>query len=1556
MKSRFLLLLSVLALACPAVHGQKVTEDEANAVAARALGVAKSAAVRCALKNAPEKAPSASESAPVCYFYKQKSGKGFAIVSGDKRITPLIGYSDTESIDVDNLPVQLTALLDSMQTRVERMDRKAPVHPGWHAATGENPAGERLLSTAEWGQGEPYNSESPVVDGVQAPTGCVATSMSIVMKYHGFPEKGQKTITDWNPTSDAWEEHDYSKDTFNWALMQDSYTAENPGNEASRNEVAHLMRCAGISVNMNYYQNESGAPVLNAAVALHRYFNYSADVAQYHKDLYDEAEWYNRVRSNIDAGHPVIYFGEGTGAHAFVLDGYDNSDKFHINWGWDGVANGYFDLDALSPLEFSFNLFQGMISNIHPAEAGEIIWSDCFMAAQGVFAMDYIDHINISTEEVKKGEPFDIVSGYLSTPHGFKGSYGIAHTDKDLRIKSIVCSRTVAPNNSRGVEGLRINFYDIKTNEDVEEGDRLYIATLENNDEGWRLVKQSGDEPTSIAMKGNKPQWCEIEWVTDPRLTYEIHDGFDTYRRTFTGEELTEESSKFLKGSYYMIHPIGFSSSRGDFTAVKVNDILIDVCGDTYPVLINPCFMDDRYKIEFLGSKKEERFDENLADVTPGSVAEKLQGKRAYDINQLKVTGTINGKDIDFIRNNMPFLCTLDLSDATCAGGTALASGTFIQNTMKSVSLPEGLKEVPYVFASGSLKYLTLPSTIEKTDAMMCGFENGASVFVKSMIVPEIVKTRFQIIPENGTLYVLPDMLEAFKEAPYWKEFPNIEENENPVMEDISVSEGGLIYSLERDHFTIIGATDDCPEEPVFASALQYDGKEYPVTEIGYKAFLYNTTIRKVKLPKSITTIGSGAFAVSHITEFDAEDYSFTSVPNDMFENTYCLQRVRIPEGVTSLGQYSISGAESLEHIELPSTLKEIDCNSIVDHKLREIILAEGNPYYKSVDGAIYSHDMTRLCLYPMGQKRESIRIPEGVKYMNWYIFPKRDESYSIKEIILPSTLLELPLHGINSCYMGLESFIVPDNVCQLAGGSVPLVKNTVIGKSAGKPITDSNIVNCEMKDVTVRQYRYNGTDFAPYNFDVSNVYFENETVINLGDFFGKDIRKQDNPVRVYSPKTAPNFSFVSTSDEKPNMSLFVPGGVKESLSNSEKEIAHEMWDYAIAPSAGKLTVAPLYSSVEISKVEVNGAAAEEKDGVYSFTPAESATVKVTYTLNGFHITSTEYDEEFNANHRSSTIALSAESRYIEKGETMKAEAISLSDVALTWSSSDDAVASVNPQGEITAKSPGKAVITVTGSGETKSMEFKVFEVNTGIAKTGTHLDNYMLTRDIEIKGLDEQLNVEVLFDDNDTSTDHSVLDKIETGRYQARHYVSVPWRHNIILTCVTPDWEKEYVLPTEIYRMVDEIYMPESYYQVEIGQSCTIAANPVPENADYPQLDWESDNPEIATVDSEGKVTGISAGNTVIRATATDGSEVSAACNVEVMQQSGINGIGTDGIAVRGINGSIVVTGVSDDTEISVYDVCGETVYRGTEHEVRGLSAGVYIVAVSGKVFKIAI
>ena len=46
----------------------------------------------------------------------------------------------------------------------------------------------------------------------------------------------------------------------------------------------------------------------------------------------------------------MIYSGQSKEAgHAFVCDGYDGYGLFHINWGWDGMSDGYFRLQALNP-------------------------------------------------------------------------------------------------------------------------------------------------------------------------------------------------------------------------------------------------------------------------------------------------------------------------------------------------------------------------------------------------------------------------------------------------------------------------------------------------------------------------------------------------------------------------------------------------------------------------------------------------------------------------------------------------------------------------------------------------------------------------------------------------------------------------------------------------------------------------------------------------------------------------------------------------------------------------------------------------------------------------------------------------------------------------------------------------------------------------------------------------------------------------------------------------------------------------------------------------------
>ncbi len=65
------------------------------------------------------------------------------------------------------------------------------------------------------------------------------------------------------------------------------------------------------------------------------------------------------------------------GGHAFVLDGYDSNDYFHVNWGWYGRSNGYFLINHLSPDELgegggygSYNVSQEAITGIRPSLGG----------------------------------------------------------------------------------------------------------------------------------------------------------------------------------------------------------------------------------------------------------------------------------------------------------------------------------------------------------------------------------------------------------------------------------------------------------------------------------------------------------------------------------------------------------------------------------------------------------------------------------------------------------------------------------------------------------------------------------------------------------------------------------------------------------------------------------------------------------------------------------------------------------------------------------------------------------------------------------------------------------------------------------------------------------------------------------------------------------------------------------------------------------------------------------------------------------------------------------
>jgi hypothetical protein len=302
------------------------------------------------------------------YIFASPSKPGFTILSANDIAVPVLGYSDSESIDGNNLPPSLTWWLNEMGRRIEWLESKGvrsdvtkPYAPESWNAVGP-------LMTTTWNQDAPYNANCPVISGVQAPTGCVATSFAQVMNYFKYPEKGRGTIS--YRDGSVTRRLSLNKN-FDWDNMLDSYTGSYT--EAQAEAVAFLMQACGYAVEMGYGRDASGAQSYKLMEACTNYFKYANDIFYTDRELYSTAKWSEMVYNNIKNVGPVIYDGRSIeGGHSFVCDGYDGNGYFHFNWGWGGMSDGYYVLDALNPesqgiggAEGGFNYSQGALFNMH---------------------------------------------------------------------------------------------------------------------------------------------------------------------------------------------------------------------------------------------------------------------------------------------------------------------------------------------------------------------------------------------------------------------------------------------------------------------------------------------------------------------------------------------------------------------------------------------------------------------------------------------------------------------------------------------------------------------------------------------------------------------------------------------------------------------------------------------------------------------------------------------------------------------------------------------------------------------------------------------------------------------------------------------------------------------------------------------------------------------------------------------------------------------------------------------------------------------------------------
>ena len=294
------------------------------------------------------------------YVFNVGKKDGFIIVSGDERVTPVLGYSDQGEFKNDMIPDGLKDLLNQYKAEIDYVQSHPEVAKAPRKAE-ERKAIEPMLQTV-WGQGEPFNRLAPLCGkSGHSVTGCVATAMAQVMYYHKYPEHGYGSKSyDWEWYD--WDEHiwhtesltaDFSQSYYDWDNMMDDYTSFST--DKSGKSVAVLMKDCGYAVEMIYgdASTGSGAHVSAIAPALKNHFGFASSTALIWRSSFTTEDWKTILYKELSANRPVIYGGSNYDglptrpeSHSFVCDGYMD-DYFHFNFGWDGECDGFYLIDAI---------------------------------------------------------------------------------------------------------------------------------------------------------------------------------------------------------------------------------------------------------------------------------------------------------------------------------------------------------------------------------------------------------------------------------------------------------------------------------------------------------------------------------------------------------------------------------------------------------------------------------------------------------------------------------------------------------------------------------------------------------------------------------------------------------------------------------------------------------------------------------------------------------------------------------------------------------------------------------------------------------------------------------------------------------------------------------------------------------------------------------------------------------------------------------------------------------------------------------------------------------
>ena len=366
MKRNIILALGLLLTV--AISAANRTVDEAAAIAAR-FSLAKTSLSSAKVParggigadaRKPELAftrhKPASAEAAFYVFNTSGTDGGFVIVSADDRLADILAYSDGPAFDEARVNPSLQWWMDAT---AERVANAAPANTSPVGVTHPNTPIAPLLGDIEWGQSDPYNLLCPMQGANRTVTGCVATAGAQIMRYWCWPLQGKGSH------SYQWQGQtltaDFGATRYDWNNMPANYRQY--VTDVEDKAVSTLLYQLGVAVNMDYGYEGSGSFTYDLVNAMTQYFSYKAT----YTDRANE-DYLAIINTDLEQARPVFISGtsdgNGNDGHAFVCDGRDVKGYLHINWGWDGSGNGYYDFENLGGFGYNIELIHGIEPDI----------------------------------------------------------------------------------------------------------------------------------------------------------------------------------------------------------------------------------------------------------------------------------------------------------------------------------------------------------------------------------------------------------------------------------------------------------------------------------------------------------------------------------------------------------------------------------------------------------------------------------------------------------------------------------------------------------------------------------------------------------------------------------------------------------------------------------------------------------------------------------------------------------------------------------------------------------------------------------------------------------------------------------------------------------------------------------------------------------------------------------------------------------------------------------------------------------------------------------------